>query len=470
MKLNHHIKIAAVFLALLTAFASVTVAYAAEQSKISSALQDEIHSDAPDDVIPVYVNFRYDDRPDLKKMPSYPADINAACNELKDTMLDKSCAVAEHLSRYSDFEVVEYLQYSNVILIDIEAQAIPKIAACEDVLSLHYSADEKIAGDTIPEGMSRSAYRKLSPDIRERTANSQPDDLIPATIYRYGSTLLLSDYYESEYSRAELNTIISEQNHQFASVLAEYADFHIAGDVRYVLNVETTAAQLYRIAACSGVESICYAGLTPSNADDPGELPEPVVTEEPTVPTPATPDSLSYESRYVHYHPGGMYYLYEELYRHYGSPDQTQPDWVLVSARSGYPAVSVKLYCTVGHRMIPTDKRYTPFTTMYGIYDVKADKFYDIRKIEPTQYDQLSAYLDEAKIGYSRGDVDLDKDITVFDVTMLQRHLAELEILQDIDKRLQKFTADADTDGNVTIFDATEIQRHLAGMSSLLTE
>ena len=55
------------------------------------------------------------------------------------------------------------------------------------------------------------------------------------------------------------------------------------------------------------------------------------------------------------------------------------------------------------------------------------------------------------------GDADIDDDVTIFDATAIQRHLAELPVA-----KFDKYAADADEDGDVTIFDATAIQRYLA--------
>ena len=56
------------------------------------------------------------------------------------------------------------------------------------------------------------------------------------------------------------------------------------------------------------------------------------------------------------------------------------------------------------------------------------------------------------------GDVDGDKGVSVFDVTAIQRYLAEYETLDET----QMIVADADKNGVVNIFDATHIQRYLA--------
>ena len=58
------------------------------------------------------------------------------------------------------------------------------------------------------------------------------------------------------------------------------------------------------------------------------------------------------------------------------------------------------------------------------------------------------------------GDIDGDGDVTVIDVTLLQRHLAGISIPHTVDVKL----ADVDGDEDVTILDVTYIQRWLAGI------
>ena len=58
------------------------------------------------------------------------------------------------------------------------------------------------------------------------------------------------------------------------------------------------------------------------------------------------------------------------------------------------------------------------------------------------------------------GDADSDNQVTIFDATRIQRHLAELTSLN----ANQRAASDVDKDGNVTIFDVTAIQRWLADL------
>ncbi len=61
---------------------------------------------------------------------------------------------------------------------------------------------------------------------------------------------------------------------------------------------------------------------------------------------------------------------------------------------------------------------------------------------------------------FSKGDVNLDGKVTVADATLLQKYLASMVQLND----LQKKTAEVTGDSNLSISDATTIQKHIAGI------
>ena len=61
------------------------------------------------------------------------------------------------------------------------------------------------------------------------------------------------------------------------------------------------------------------------------------------------------------------------------------------------------------------------------------------------------------------GDVDGDGNVTIFDVTYIQKYLAGVPGYKEL-TNAQKKAADVDGDGEVTITDATYIQRYLAGI------
>ena len=65
---------------------------------------------------------------------------------------------------------------------------------------------------------------------------------------------------------------------------------------------------------------------------------------------------------------------------------------------------------------------------------------------------------------YKVGDTDLDGNITISDVTEIQRHLAELTHFTDEKLAL----ADTNGDGKVDIGDATHLQKYLAEFDGIV--
>ncbi len=63
-------------------------------------------------------------------------------------------------------------------------------------------------------------------------------------------------------------------------------------------------------------------------------------------------------------------------------------------------------------------------------------------------------------VGFCIGDVNMDKAVNVKDATLVQKHVANLEMLTED----QQILADADFDTKVNIKDATYIQKQVAGL------
>lgn len=67
--------------------------------------------------------------------------------------------------------------------------------------------------------------------------------------------------------------------------------------------------------------------------------------------------------------------------------------------------------------------------------------------------------VDKSKI---LGDADSDGEVTIFDATVIQKHL----VSEGDGSTLDIEVADVDRDGEITIFDVTAIQRFLADLSA----
>ena len=80
--------------------------------------------------------------------------------------------------------------------------------------------------------------------------------------------------------------------------------------------------------------------------------------------------------------------------------------------------------------------------------------------IEGTEYHHIGSESTDMLIG----DTDLDGNITISDVTAIQRHIAELDIFTDEQIAL----ADTNGDGVINITDATHLQKYLAEFDGIV--
>lgn len=81
---------------------------------------------------------------------------------------------------------------------------------------------------------------------------------------------------------------------------------------------------------------------------------------------------------------------------------------------------------------------------------------YKVSENPKAPYTDIDGYI----YGYV-GDVDGDDDVTIFDATAIQMHIAQLELIMPT----QQLLADIDADSEITIMDVTEIQLYAAQMS-----
>ena len=178
-----------------------------------------------------------------------------------------------------------------------------------------------------------------------------------------------------------------------------------------------------------------------------------------------------YETDFTDVFGKGTGYEYDEKY--YYKNSEGEVEWCLVYAINtpGPPAP----YYTVFHNYVSLQGGYIPFSTMYGVYDAKENKFYDLNDLESLEkYDGLVEQLliyDEYM--YPIGDADNDKELTVMDATFIQKVEAKLcEYNEDVDDLRNRFVAansekiayisDYDRDGERTVMDVTAIQQKLA--------
>ena len=191
-------------------------------------------------------------------------------------------------------------------------------------------------------------------------------------------------------------------------------------------------------------------------------------------------------SEYDPEHTGGYKQLlgYQELYYHRDGNGDI--DWALIQCYT-MAEMPIEMTAVVGNRVLHPGTEYYPFSTTYGIYDVKNDKFVDARYTAAYDYDDFVKAFDEI-VGSGRGvsladidnkgkgrplgDIDNDYDLTIIDVTMIQRCAAMIMEYPETDdfyvtydyKGNPHHYSDFNRDGERDIIDATCIQRYLVGM------
>ncbi len=161
---------------------------------------------------------------------------------------------------------------------------------------------------------------------------------------------------------------------------------------------------------------------------------------------------------------------YDELYYHYD--ENGDIDWALIEQCS-YNAPPWEYHRVFKGRVFMYGDDY-PFSFRYGIYDVKADKFYDIinENFDYSKYDDLEEVFESFNFGYLIGDSDKDGVITVLDATLIQRYVAKLTDFNDqiidyyddsfAEAGFPKYISDFNCDGKRDILDATAIQKRIA--------
>lgn len=146
-------------------------------------------------------------------------------------------------------------------------------------------------------------------------------------------------------------------------------------------------------------------------------------------------------------------------------------DWELVRAETDM-FNGTSEYFEIGNRVLSTENSAYPFTYNVGIYNVKRGRFFDISECREADYPDLEAVWTEYGDGRLIGDLDSDNELTVTDVTIIQRCQAEFMEYPADDGNPNAdsvpnavvFFSDFDYDGDRSIMDATMIQRFLADM------
>ncbi|MBQ3265812.1 MAG: hypothetical protein IJH07_08560 [Ruminococcus sp.] len=200
--------------------------------------------------------------------------------------------------------------------------------------------------------------------------------------------------------------------------------------------------------------------------------------ENPTDYVPVTVKEMKtnrYEAAFDAAYPTAEYLCdYEELYYHRDRYDND--DWTLVKTTS-YGPIDGGGYGVFDDLAVFSAEDY-PFTLGFGIFDHSNHTFYSITQAWNGNYDGLHDVFAHIAPQYAAaallGDADGDNELTILDVTHIQRRLANMEELDDewmfehssnVFGSQMTYLSDYDRDGQRTVLDATLLQRALVGTS-----
>ena len=234
--------------------------------------------------------------------------------------------------------------------------------------------------------------------------------------------------------------------------------------VQLLANAQT----IYRLAEMTEVESISYEGY--QQTEEAAEHPTELRTE-----TQLTSSAPLYQTQFEAYlntlPTPPEFWNYSELYYH--KDKNGENDWVLVKADSNMEQPAY-YNAIIANRVIMRSSYGVPFSSGYGVYDVKADRFINVSISDYSEYDGFANVFDRYGGGRLLGDIDRDNDLSVIDAAFLQRcevkqsdYPADDAIIPEDGLWIYsaKYYSDFNRDGERGILDVTCLQRHLAGLT-----
>lgn len=165
-------------------------------------------------------------------------------------------------------------------------------------------------------------------------------------------------------------------------------------------------------------------------------------------------------------------HYYSEGYEYFSSPDESTPDYVLITA---YENVSADCEITerYGNYVVhSTDLKYPGEELGHHIYLPETNEIYSLSDAYNMKLEGIYNVFTHGGVGKLIGDVNYDSSLNIRDVTLLQKYLTGLENLNKyaIDESYTIPVADFNGDSNLNIRDATAIQKHLAGLDGKVIE
>lgn len=322
--------------------------------------------------------------------------------------------------------------------------------------------------------VSASASSKIATDLQQKMSQASDDAKIKVHIwlkcnidksevfrqaikecgYIVGLPLNMTQEEVDRY-REVYNRIISEQEAKVSNDFVKKLgiaeeDIVYLGKHPYVI-ANLTKEQINKADSYTEVESLSYVEDAP--------------IVEPT--DDVTSDINLYEDKVKKIYP--FLYNYSELYYH--SDSDSNVDWVLITGEDAV-VVSEPLYQIIGNRVVIETQQIVPFGFGVGVYDVKQDTCKPIYSDMLAQYDGLEEAFNNYGKGRLLGDLNGDNNISVLDVTILQRCMANIQDFPEDDtinlhdlsySSMQKYYSDFNRDGERNVLDATAIQRYLIG-------
>lgn len=419
----------------------------------------------------------------LADIPDVPVDREGAVFELTHRNplyptdgVPEDAAVANNLEAtsalYKEIQKITYAEIQwfelNKLYVGLPYSAVDAVAALDTVEEVKLF-DENTPSQTKPEDKPDAA-------LREAIAAGEPDTQYNIVVTLSYTPAVYHGFCEEDFAgpdaylaalRESEKQYFTNKNQEYYAAIAAKADVTLneIGKFTPALYLGATADAIDSIAELEAVDAIGYISAEPLPAPVDDEYLCDEKFESWMYVGPAL--GIKYDPEIHGTDTSGKYFDYGELYLHVPAPD-AEPDWALIQAYLDFTSPWEKYdYLRFGDRVL---RSWTPGAAAhvfgYYVYDAAADTFYDIEQVSPGDYDGMAAVLDDLGIGAAMGDIDLDGEVNVFDVTMLQRYIAELELPDD--PEYTALIADVDGDGEAGIFDATRIQRYLADMNDLL--
>lgn len=341
------------------------------------------------------------------------------------------------------------------------------------------SAETESTGGGVVNELALDPEDKLSENLRQKLGTMSDDDYVGVWAWRYDiseeqiTALIIEAYGEEilddpELLRQARSEVLSDYNTKKNREILDR--LQIVGENRLFVSaltpsfiVRLTKPQVYALCAVDEVYGIDYYPLGLYDAWPERREGQHYVLL----------DSLFRwsESRFGGFDPLPML-VYNELYIQYDEDGAV--DWALLQVVAGSPLPWERwIGGRIGDRLLYCIGGYELFASTYALYDGATGGFYDIfspdRPKRPELYDTIVAL----GLGLIAGDADLDGELTIFDVTDIQRYLAQMADIHLLDRVCKCVyetsgrelpIADIDNDRQITIFDATLIQRVLAGL------